>query len=116
MPKITFLPDGISLDVHAGTTLLDAAGKARVAVRTRCGGQASCLMCKVHVKPDQPAALQQPTAREQRKLGLLPSEGIRLACQARIVADVTVHVPEDPLKAAIRKKLEDQNRERDQLW
>lgn len=116
MPKVTFLPDGRSVDVRPGITLLEASRRARVSIRTRCNGLASCLMCKVEVPPDQASALQEPSVAEQRKIGSLLPEGIRLSCQARVRADVTVTVPEDPLKAAIRKQLELQRKERDELW
>ncbi|MBW5446651.1 2Fe-2S iron-sulfur cluster binding domain-containing protein [Cohnella sp. CFH 77786] len=116
MPKVTFLPDGRHAEVRPGTTLLDASRRARVPIRTRCDGQASCLMCKVNVPSDQASALQEPGPAETRKIGPLLQEGVRLSCQARVQADVTVFVPEDPLKAAIRKKMEEQQRERDELW
>ncbi|BBI33188.1 2Fe-2S iron-sulfur cluster-binding protein [Cohnella abietis] len=105
---VTFKPDNRSIAVRPGTTLLDASRRARVNIRTRCGGVAGCLMCKVHVAEDQAAFLQPPTVAETHKLGGLLSEGIRLSCQARTNGDVTVSVPEDPLKAAIRKKLAEQ--------
>jgi ferredoxin, 2Fe-2S len=114
--KVTFLPDDRSIVVRPGTTLLDASKRARVHVRTRCDGMASCLMCKVHVEPDQASALKEPTPAEINKLGSLLGQGIRLSCQARVKSDVTVSVPEDPLKAAIRKKLAEQQREKDELW
>ena len=44
---ITFLPSGRTATVRAGTTVLDASRKAGVPIRTRCGGKAACLMCKV---------------------------------------------------------------------
>lgn len=116
MPKVTFLPDDRSVEVRSGTTLLDASRRARVQVRTRCNGLASCLMCKVSVAADQASALQEPSTAESRKIGSLLKDGIRLSCQARVKSDVVVEVPEDPLKAAIRKKLEEQQRERDELW
>ena len=116
MPKVTFLPDGRTVDVRPGITLREASRRARVSVRTRCNGLASCLMCKVQVPPDQASALHGPGAAEQRKIGALLPEGVRLSCQARVKADVTVTVPEDPLKAAIRKQLELQQKERDELW
>lgn len=106
---ITFLPDNRSVSVRPGTTLLDASRRARVNIRTRCGGVAGCLMCKVHVTKEQAASLQAPTAAEARKLGSLLESGTRLSCQARVKGDVTVIIPEDPLKAAIRKKLAEQD-------
>ncbi|RKP57068.1 ferredoxin [Cohnella endophytica] len=113
--KVTFLPDGRSVSVRTGTTLLDASRRAGVSIRTRCGGVAGCLMCKVCVSDDQAASLHPPTTAESYKLGAsLLDEGTRLSCQSRIKGDVTVTVPEDPLKAAIRKKLAEQ--QEDDWW
>ncbi|XID94253.1 2Fe-2S iron-sulfur cluster-binding protein [Paenibacillaceae bacterium WGS1546] len=105
--SVTFLPDGKSVSVRPGTTLLEASRRAGVAIRTRCGGVAGCLMCKVSVAEDQAASLRPPTQAESRKLGGLLAEGVRLSCQARTNGNVTVRVPEDPLKAAVRKRLQE---------
>ena len=105
---VTFLPDNRSISVRSGTTILDASRRAGVSIRTRCGGVAGCLMCKVHVDDDQLKQLQQPTTAESRKLGYLLDEGMRLSCQARTKGNVTVTIPEDPLRAAIRKRLAEQ--------
>jgi 2Fe-2S ferredoxin len=48
------------------------------------------------------------------KLGGLERQGVRLACQAKVTGSVIVEVPEDPLKAAIRKQLDKPNG--DSLW
>ncbi|MFC5699874.1 2Fe-2S iron-sulfur cluster-binding protein [Cohnella faecalis] len=108
---VTFLPDGRSIQVRPGTTLLDASRRARVSIRTRCGGVAGCLMCKVTVAAEYESSLNAPPAPEARKLDTLLDEGVRLSCQARVKANVVVTVPEDPLKAAIRKKLAEQQAE-----
>lgn len=102
--EITFLPDGKRVQVRPGTTLLDAAGRARVTIRVRCGGKAACLMCKVIVPEQQGLAAM--NLNEQRKLGNLAEQGYRLACQAKVTGDTIVTLPEDPLKAAIRRQLE----------
>ncbi|WP_282935639.1 2Fe-2S iron-sulfur cluster-binding protein [Paenibacillus sp. RC67] len=107
--RVTFLPDDRSVDVRAGTTLLDASRRARVQVRTRCGGKAACLMCKVIVEDS--SGLGPPNQNERLKLGGLQEQGYRLACQAKVTGDVTVTLPEDPLKAAIRKQMERQQEE-----
>lgn len=112
--KVTFLPDGQTAVVRSGTTLLEASRRAKAPVRTRCGGVAGCLMCKVQVEPAEAGALTEPTAAELRKLGPLLDEGTRLSCQARVRADVAVRIPEDPLKAAIRRRLAEQAE--DDLW
>ncbi|MDF2671300.1 MAG: ferredoxin [Paenibacillus sp.] len=111
--EITFLPNNKKIAVKPGTTILEAAGKARIQIRSRCGGNASCLMCKVTVGDS--ALLQPITENEARKLGDLAEQHIRLACQARVTGDVTVIIPEDPLRAAVRAQLAKQQEE-DKLW
>jgi 2Fe-2S ferredoxin len=110
--EILFEPDNKKITVKPGTTVLDAASKARVHIRSRCGGNASCLMCKVTV--EQSIGLQPITPNEELKLGNLADHGVRLACQARITGNVKVVVPEDPLRAAVRAQLAKQQEE--DLW
>lgn len=114
MPEIAFLPDGKRVNVRAGLTLLEAARQAKVAVRTRCSGGLSCLMCKVKVV-DGMEGLSEPKQAEKAKLGPLEPQGYRFACQARVMGTVTVELPEDPLKAAIKAQLKRQQEE-EELW
>lgn len=113
--QIMFKPSGRRVQVGQGTTLLQAARKAGVYIPTRCDGKAACLMCKVHISPEWAAFASRPNDAEQRKLGSLLEEGIRLSCQARVQGDVEVTIPEDRLKAAIRRQLELQTMD-DELW
>jgi 2Fe-2S ferredoxin len=106
--EIRFNPQNKTVKVRPGTSVLRAANEARVHITTRCGGKAACLMCKVKVKPEHADALMPPNDAEIRKLGSLLTEGYRLACQAVICGSAEVELPEDPLKAAIRKQLEQQ--------
>ncbi|TDF99335.1 2Fe-2S iron-sulfur cluster-binding protein [Paenibacillus piri] len=103
---ITFMPNGKTIEVRPGTTILDASRRVRVQIRTRCGGNASCLMCKVLVPAPSAAGLTPLNQNERLKLGGLQEQGYRLACQAKVIGNVTVTLPEDPLKAAVRKQLE----------
>lgn len=112
--RIRFMPQDKSVKVRPGTTVLRAARDARVHFSTRCGGHAGCLMCKVEADAGSLRALSAPSEAERRKLGPLLERGIRLACQAKIIGSAEVHLPEDPLKAAIRKQLERQ--QEDDLW
>lgn len=110
--NIRFLPENVVISVKKGTTLLRAAQKAKVSVRTRCGGRAACLMCKVKVHDKHSCSPIE--AKEARKLGSLVEQQYRLACQAKVISStVFVEIPEDPLKAAIRKQLA---AEREELW
>lgn len=114
---VTFLPDNRSISVKPGVSLLEAVRRAGIVLPTRCGGKAGCLMCKVSVEPGDTAALRPPADAERRKLGSLLDNGVRLACQAAVWGDVRVHIPEDPLKAAVRRRLEAARRgEADDLW
>jgi ferredoxin, 2Fe-2S len=103
LPEVHFYPDHRKIQVRSGTTLLDASTKARVLIRTRCGGKAACLMCKVIIE-DQ-SGLSPIKLNEELKLGELVESGYRLACQACVVGDTHVTIPEDPLKAAVRALL-----------
>ncbi|WP_458121973.1 2Fe-2S iron-sulfur cluster-binding protein [Paenibacillus sp. Z6-24] len=111
--QVKFWPSGKLVLVPEGTTLLAAARRAGVHLPVRCDGRAACLMCKVTVLPDdQPAeaiSLSTPEAVESRKLGASLEEHIRLGCQARVTGPCVVRIPEDRLKAAIRKQMEQQN-------
>ena len=60
MPKVTFLPVANQFDAHqpepltvevaAGTTILQAAQKAHAKVGFACGGNCACSTCHVYVK------------------------------------------------------------------
>ena len=100
-----------------GTSLLEAVRKAGIVLPTRCGGKAGCMMCKVTAMPGDSAGLRPPADAERRKLGSQLDEGVRLACQAAVWGDVSIHIPEDPLKAAVRRRLEAARRgEAEGLW
>ncbi len=91
MPSVTFLPGGERADVAPGTTLLDAAEAAGVALPHNCGGVCACTTCHVWVERGLDS-LSPPTEREDDKLdeamGLTAQS--RLACQARVGGDEVV--------------------------
>ncbi|MCU6710021.1 2Fe-2S iron-sulfur cluster-binding protein [Paenibacillus sp. J5C_2022] len=114
--EVTFLPSGRTVQVRRGTSLLDAARRAGVHIPTRCGGKAACFMCKVKVTGD--SELLPIGEAERRKLAGMQDQAFRLACQARAAGKVEVHVPLDPLRAAVQKQLElarNKNKD-DELW
>jgi len=70
--NVTFQPQGISISLHKGATLLEAAGKAGIILNTVCGGNGTCEKCAVIILP----------------------EGKRvLACQYDIDSDINIKVP-----------------------
>lgn len=95
MPRVTFLPADVSIDVVPGTSLLDAAEEAGVELPHNCGGVCACVTCHVWVEEGF-ASLPAATDREEDKLdeavGLAPTS--RLGCQAKVgAADLVVRVP-----------------------
>lgn len=107
---VEFQPDGKKVKVRQGTRVLDAARRAGVVIPTRCGGKMGCLMCKVIINTENEPANREgclpPMEAERRKLGSLADKGTRLACQTVVTGPLRVTVPEDRLKAAVRKQLE----------
>lgn len=96
--RVLFLPDGVSASVPAGSTLLEAAAAAGIAIDAPCGRRGVCGKCRVRASGD----VAPPTLAERT---LIPPEdleqGWRLGCQTEVVGDVTVMVPERALKAAV---------------
>jgi len=70
--NITFKPDGTRISIHAGATLIEAAGQAGIILNSICGGKGICKKCLVNLEPD---------ARQV------------LACQYHIQSDLTVTIP-----------------------
>lgn len=115
MARLTFRPSGKTVKVRAGLTLIAAARTARVIIPQRCGGHASCLMCKVFVEDGQ---VSPPTALERRKLSETDlAQGMRLACQAQTTgADCAVRIPEAKLKSIVAAALKCQQDEEENEW
>jgi 2Fe-2S ferredoxin len=105
MPRIIFQPLGKTVKARLGQTIIQLARSARLIIPQRCGGHASCLMCKIVVEQ---GLVQKPTALEQRKLSEADlAAGIRLACQARVDRfDCTIRIPENKLKSVVAQALQ----------
>jgi len=98
--KLTIQPDNKFAEVAAGTTILEAATEAGVAITSPCGGQATCGKCRVIIKN---GTLSPPTETERSILTEEQLEdGVRLACQAKLLADAVVEVPETSRALEVR--------------
>ena len=92
MPKINFNPNKISTEVVVDTKILLAARKALVPLRFGC---ASCKCGTCAVLIDQPAALSEMKDGERdllARMKLVIDGSVRLACQAKVLSDVTVDI------------------------
>ncbi|MFZ5478114.1 MAG: 2Fe-2S iron-sulfur cluster-binding protein [Myxococcota bacterium] len=80
--------------VRRGSTVLEAAEAARVDLRHYCGGNCSCGTCRVVIVSGA-RNLSRPEGMEKMVLGSDASaRGDRLACQAQVLGDVEIRIPE----------------------
>ena len=102
--RVTVQPLGRRVEVGNGAALLAAIRVAGPELVTVCGGRGLCGTCKV-IAPGR--GFTPPTEQERE---LLPpaelSAGVRLACQATVVADAWVDVPPESLTAPQRLQFE----------
>ena len=89
-----------------GKTLLDLILSQRLAIKTACGGKASCHLCRVTITEGQDK-LPPPSRKEERALGnILIDKGVRLSCQIAVTDTLHVTLPkfESLKERRLRKK------------
>ena len=105
MPRVTFVhPQGLSGEVEANRSILEAAEALGFPLPHDCGGNASCTTCRVEVMSGGDN-LSEIDFDEQ---DLLDRENLteryhRLGCQAKILGDVVVRVPEGKWGDAVKE-------------
>ncbi|MBN2455556.1 MAG: DUF4445 domain-containing protein [Sedimentisphaerales bacterium] len=70
--SVTFKGEDKKISIHAGATVLEAAGQAGIILNSICGGKGLCKKCMVYIEP---------------------SEKQVLACQYHIQSNIVVTVP-----------------------
>src|SRR5262245_59576902 len=85
MPKITFMPDQLSIDVPKGTSILEAAKKINARVGYACGGVCACSNCHVYVRQ----GLSSLGEKQENEEDILDKafdvrSSSRLGCQAKV--------------------------------
>jgi len=103
--NVLFMPSGLRGQVPVGTTVLQAAQRLGVDLESICGGQGKCRKCQVlpqegefpkHGITSRLENLSEFTETErhhQSKKRL--KDGRRLGCNARLLGDLVVDVPEE---------------------
>jgi ferredoxin len=86
MPRVVVDGVGASLEASAGDTLLDVLDRGGVPVDAACGGFAACNTCRVRLLAGELSPV------DDVELPFLDREDQRLACQARVVGDVTIRL------------------------
>jgi uncharacterized 2Fe-2S/4Fe-4S cluster protein (DUF4445 family) len=93
--SVRFIPDGKKIVVIEGTSILDAAIKAKVDISSICGGRGYCGKCQVIITDEQQSIVAISTDESnqlgQEKIAL----GYRIACKAKINNDTTIKIPEE---------------------
>jgi 2Fe-2S ferredoxin len=105
VPKVTFLPDNITVEFDPSTmpysehgkpaSILDIALSNGIHLEHACGGNCACTTCHVIVKNNTDDNLDEMTDDEADRLdgaaGLTLHS--RLGCQCVVTGDVTVEIP-----------------------
>lgn len=104
MPKVTFLPEGKSVEFESGKLPYDDHGKPEsvldialnfgIHLEHACGGSCACTTCHVIVKQGE-TNLSEAEDDELDRLDMAAGLTLRsrLGCQAIIKGDVTVEIP-----------------------
>ena len=87
---IRFEPSGVTVAVSPGTSLFEAAHRARVTVPSICGGQCDCGECRVWVLEGEVTPLTQEEVNSLDPVEL--EKGMRLACCARVRSSVRIRI------------------------
>lgn len=102
--KVTFQPAGRSVYVLPNAKVLEAAGRAGMAINTPCGAAGTCGKCRVQIV--QGACAAGAAEREWFSNDELAA-GWRLACQATICSEAVIHVPDSSRFGGQHQILED---------
>jgi uncharacterized 2Fe-2S/4Fe-4S cluster protein (DUF4445 family) len=95
--RIHFEPDNAVIMVEEGDNLLQAAIDAGVHISASCGGTGICGTCKVFIRKGEVESV-----RGEKISDVEWQQGIRQACQSRVITDLTVYVPvESRLERAV---------------
>ncbi len=95
--KVTFQHNERSVEVPAGTSLLEAARSADVHLNASCNGKGSCGKCKLVVTEGNVTAPPTPLLSDSEK-----AKGVVLACQSRVTEDVAVTIPPELIERKLK--------------
>lgn len=87
--RVRFEPSGVVVEVSTGTTLWEAARRARLPVGTACKAEGICGRCGLRVLEGD--GLTEETEGERRvKEANRVKPALRLSCQAGVTGDLVV--------------------------
>lgn len=86
--QVIFMPENHVIEVEQGTSLLKAASKAGIYIKSGCGGSGTCGACKVTVISGEVNTTGTGNLNPEQI-----ARGVRLGCQTFVQGDLTVEVP-----------------------
>jgi uncharacterized 2Fe-2S/4Fe-4S cluster protein (DUF4445 family) len=95
--KVNFGPDGKAVRVPRASTLLEAARLADVYINASCNGKGACGKCKLMVTAGRTENPSTPLLSDTEK-----EKGYILACQSKVVENVTVEIPPEILERKLK--------------
>jgi 2Fe-2S ferredoxin len=104
MARVRFVDQALDIEVPVGTSLLDAARRARAPLGDACGGQCACSTCHLYVEAGAELLAQAEEAEEDAlDKAFDVRESSRLGCQARIEreGEVAVRISKESLAAYV---------------
>jgi ferredoxin, 2Fe-2S len=105
VPKVTFLPEGRTVEFESGQlpfsehgkpeSLLDIALNNGIHLEHACGGSCACTTCHVIVKDGTDRNLSEMDDDEADRLEMAAGLTLhsRLGCQAVVTGDVVIEIP-----------------------
>jgi len=93
MPTVEILPDGVTVQIKAGTSLLATASAGGVELMHSCGGIGACTSCRVRILngQDQLSPIGRAEREQLQEAGIIKTH--RLACQAMVFGNVVLERP-----------------------
>jgi uncharacterized 2Fe-2S/4Fe-4S cluster protein (DUF4445 family) len=91
MGKLYVTPDGLSVELSPGESVLSHLQRMRVDISARCGGKGECGSCRIRVISEKNLS---PATEKETSLVDIKTE--RLACEARVTdssRDILIEIP-----------------------
>ena len=85
MPRVSYKPEGMTVEVEPGTTILEAARRCGAPVGSACGGNLACSTCHVWVKKGLDSLSEMEDGENDildKAFDVRPAS--RLGCQAKV--------------------------------
>ena len=95
--NVIFKPEGREISVPEGSTLLDAAVAADVHINASCNGKGACGKCKLIIESGNIKSEPTTLLSNQEK-----AKNYILACQTKVLGDVTVKIPEETIARKLK--------------